>query len=443
MLKKSTICVCLVVFMGSWGWAADQDVLECVDDLAYGAIRLDVRALDFSRSVDALLDLAGKTLEARKVQHLKKGVARSRHMMESDLTAFQQAGGREIYAIFSLRDIPACFLVFPVDPGVDQARLKSEIQSVAQKTFHIRDLSIQSHGRVILAGKTQAVEAARSLSHDANPLWVSLLDTKPSRALRFVIVPTPMQLRVLREMWPIVTDVPGMDQLNTLVQNCQWVTLSAQVIPDMAVEAALQMQTKELADQVAAFWKVVVPLMAKPLQMDVAAMQQITMVPQGRKVAWSINHSQAQQVLGKLLLLPVQKMATHIEHETCMTNMSGIGKANLIYANDHNDQCPPDLETLMDRAQMPENCAMSQKGLICPATGIKGSYGYCADGLDVSCEPTIIVAYDRKGNHAEPGRSVVFLDSHSEWVTEEYFQELMAKVNAVRKERGLEELAVE
>ena len=50
-----------------------------------------------------------------------------------------------------------------------------------------------------------------------------------------------------------------------------------------------------------------------------------------------------------------------------------------------------------------------------------------------------MTVYDKKGNHVEPGRNVLFLDTHVEWVTEERFQELTIKVNAVRKERGLKE----
>jgi prepilin-type processing-associated H-X9-DG protein len=437
MLKRIIICVCLVVWLSPVAWAANQNVLKHVDDLAYGVIRLDVKALDFSNSVDALLGVAGKTLEARKVQHLKNGVARSREMMESDLTAFQKAGGREIYAIFSMRDISAFFLAFPVDSGVDQARLQSAIQAVAKKSFKIRDLSLQSHGQVILAGKTQTLEATKALTREANPLWASLLDTRPLRALRLVIVPDPMQLRVLREMWPQMLGVPGMDQLGTLLQGCKWVTISAQAVPGMAIEVVLNMQTEVLAGDVVAFWRIAVPLMTQPLHLDKTIPGQIPIRRKGSQVILSVDHQKAEWLLGQILLGPAYKALAFTEQMTCGTNVSGMGKACLIYANDHDDQLPPDLDTLMDVARMPKNCAMPQKGLICPATGTKGSYGYCADGLDCSCEPTLIVAYDKKGNHPEGYRNVLFLDTHVEWITEARFQALTAKVNAVRKERGL------
>ena len=146
-----------------------------------------------------------------------------------------------------------------------------------------------------------------------------------------------------------------------------------------------------------------------------------------------------ERLLGQLLLAPAHKALAFSEQMACGMHVSDMGKACLLYANEHNDQLPPDLDTLMDQAEMRPHEALSQKGLICPATGLKGSYGYCADGLDCSCEPTIIVAYDKKDNHTEGYRNVLFLDSHVEWIPEERFQELIIKVNAVRKERGLKE----
>ncbi len=437
MLKRMIICVCLVVWLGPAGWAADQAVLKCVDELAYGVIRLDVKAMDFSASVDALLNLAGKTLTAGQVDHLKKVVVRSRKIMEANLSMFQTAGGRELYAVFNLRDMPNCFLAFPTDPGVNQGRLRTAIETIAQKDFHIRDLAIESHGRLILAGKQPTLEAVKAMTQSANPLWKTLLDKRPIRPLRIVLVPNEMQLRVLKEMWPETTGVPGLDQLKTMIEACQWLCLSAQIVPDMAFEVALEMQTKDMADQMVTFWKVMSSLMAEASSIDPTVFKQIDVSAQGPQVRWSMDHRQTQNVLGKLLLGPLQRTVFLSERMGCATNMSGMGKAILIYANDYDDQLPPNLNTLIEKAEMPE------KGLMCPGVGLKDSYGYCGDGLDLSCEPTIILAYDKTGNHPDPHRNVLFLDSHVEWISEARFQELMVKVNAVRKERGLKAHVVE
>lgn len=439
MLKKKNICVYLAVWLGSVTWAVDQNVLQCMDDFVYGVVCLDTKEANFSGSLDALLGLAEQALNPRQQEHLKNAVARSRQSMEADLEAFQQAGGREVYAIFNLRDMPLFCLAFPVDAGVNQDHLKTAIKTIVEGSFTIDDLVIESHGDLVLVGKRSILNVVKANKGEVHPLWQTLLDKKPVRPLRIVVVPNEMQLRIVKEMWPSMTGMPGMDQLKTMLSQCRWLTLSAQIVPDMAFEVSLEMKTKEMADQVVAFWKVMIPFIAEPLDMEVEVLNQIQVHPQAQQLTWSLNHVQSQKVLGQFFLNPVQRLISFTQQMACGSNVSDMGKAILIYSNEHHDQLPPSLDILKDPDKMPKNFAMPEKGLICPGVGTANSYGYCGDGLDISCEPDLMIVYDKKGNHAEAFRNVLFLDSHVEWIAEERFQGLADKVNAVRKERGLKE----
>jgi hypothetical protein len=113
-----------------------------------------------------------------------------------------------------------------------------------------------------------------------------------------------------------------------------------------------------------------------------------------------------------------------------------MGKAMLIYANDHGDKWPPRLETLVETVEY------SRSGLICPAMRHRPEYeSYIYRGVDtggVSVDAELIIVHDRAGNH-RGGRHVLFADSHIEWVTEERFAELVARDNELRRKRGLAE----
>ena len=66
------------------------------------------------------------------------------------------------------------------------------------------------------------------------------------------------------------------------------------------------------------------------------------------------------------------------ERFACATNLSGMGKAILIYANDYEDKFPPNLETLVDTVEYPE------KGLACSsARQNPGSGSYVYRGVDL------------------------------------------------------------
>ena len=133
---------------------------------------------------------------------------------------------------------------------------------------------------------------------------------------------------------------------------------------------------------------------------------------------------------------PLFEMHRSIVRRLCTTVLNGMGKGLLIYANDYADKWPPNLETLVETVEYPRS------DLICPAMRNRPDYeSYIYRGVDtggMAVDPLIIMVHDRAGNH-EGGRHVLFVDSHVEWVTEERFQELVARDNELRRGRGLPE----
>lgn len=112
--------------------------------------------------------------------------------------------------------------------------------------------------------------------------------------------------------------------------------------------------------------------------------------------------------------------AAEVEGPECVSNLKNIGLALAIYANDHEDKYPPTLEDLL-AGYLP-----NAEALQCPSdSSDERSYLY-VPGLSVAHEPTAIVMFERKGNHAG-GRNVLFGDGHVEWMSEEAFQRRWAE----------------
>jgi len=90
-------------------------------------------------------------------------------------------------------------------------------------------------------------------------------------------------------------------------------------------------------------------------------------------------------------------------------NLSGIGKALVIYANDHDDKYPPKLQELVEEDYIEPKYLESPR----EPRGFEGpSYIYIA-GLSTSSEPGNVVAYENPDFCSEK-INVLFMDTHVE-----------------------------
>jgi len=135
--------------------------------------------------------------------------------------------------------------------------------------------------------------------------------------------------------------------------------------------------------------------------------------------------------LGVGILMPAltrtRQISTRLQSGT---NLSGIGKACLIYANDYDDKLPPNLEVLIEKAEL------SPKYLESPRKpkGFDGpSYIYIA-GQTTANEPGNIVAYENPAFSSE-GLNVLFMDCHVEWMKADDF---LRDLDATYKRLGRE-----
>jgi len=110
----------------------------------------------------------------------------------------------------------------------------------------------------------------------------------------------------------------------------------------------------------------------------------------------------------------------------CKNKLRNLGCAIVMYCQDYDNLCPQGLDGLEPYMEKIE-----PDTFVCPADsdptpigkGLKCSYRY-ASGLRVSrgrYQSRVIVAYDKRGNHAD-GRHAVYCDGHVEWIAENEFK---------------------
>ncbi len=141
--------------------------------------------------------------------------------------------------------------------------------------------------------------------------------------------------------------------------------------------------------------------------------------------------------MGAAILMPALSKSKMIAKQIqCASQLNGIGKACYMYMGDFKGKMPPNLEVLVELMDI------HPKMFVCPGSGDKvgqNSYVYRGVDLNDSSRANMVVAYDKKGNHSDGTRNVLFMDSHVKKYAAEQFVEVMNKDNELRRKAGLKE----
>jgi hypothetical protein len=394
--------------------------------------KIDVTRIDIEALAKMAVETAASKMNNDQLDQLKAAVQRQRGPWQRRIAQFKEAGGKSLYVVCNLSDM---LLAVPRTSRLNESAMKTWFDSLDRRSmaYARKDgLLVAARPWVIEHRKGQAPMRRAELSQAATKT--------PGAAIEVFLIPSTDSRRVLEAMLPPMLG-PGLElSPGTLTQGLQWATISVGLPPapslkvyvesaDAASAAALQDFVAKLLTRIGE-----IPALVQTYPSIKASAVLLTPQVEGKTLRLSLNERNSTQLAGDLLTPGLFEMHRSIVRRLCATVLSGMGKAFLIYANDHNDEFPPDLETLVDTVEYPRS------DLICPAMRHRPDYeSYVYRGVDTggtSVEPNIILVHDRAGNH-EGGRYVLFVDSHVEWVTEERFQELVARDNELRRGRGL------
>jgi prepilin-type processing-associated H-X9-DG protein len=98
------------------------------------------------------------------------------------------------------------------------------------------------------------------------------------------------------------------------------------------------------------------------------------------------------------------------------TNLAGMGKAIFVYADDHDDEFPPNLNVLLEEGLITSKALESRRR----PEGYDGPNFIYVPGQNMSMYPGNIVAYENP-EFGSDGVNVLFLDTHAEWMKPDDF----------------------
>jgi len=412
-----------------------QILAPCIDDQTFAVVHLDVPKLDLDAFVHQALSLVNERAEPDTAKHLQADLKNFQARAGAQLNGLLKAGGRDIFVVFSMYDFPYFFVAIPIPSASDQARLRQHVQKIAED-FKVGDIEIYVSNRLILVGLKRTITRLKTMSPVRSQALAAGFEACADTAVQVVLFPSSDQRRILTEMLPYISAESGKVQWTTLGKDLQWAALGLNGPPSVSLNMTIQSPNAEGADHALTFVKGLYALVGQNPEARefMPELDQVLkrLIPRkhGNRLLLQVDSTAADSLISDVVAPSLVKAHAKATRHVCAANLSGIGKALLIYANDYQDQLPPDLETLIRAAEMPA------KGLVCPATKLKDSYIYRGASITTSDTPWMITVYEKSGNHAG-GRHVLFLDSHVEWVSEERFQELIKKDNEYRRQKGL------
>jgi prepilin-type processing-associated H-X9-DG protein len=440
MLRNRIYALLTVVALGltastSMGQTEDLARLlaPCIAEDTVAVVSIDAGRIDVDAIAKMVIDTASSTMDASQARQLKDIVQRLGQTWKQRLTQFSAAGGEHLYVVCNLGDL---LLAVPA------ARLNESAMKSWMDNLGVGPLAYASKDGLLIAAPAWAMEC-RKAQPALRRAELSQAAAKGVKApVEMYLIPSTDSRRVLEAMLP-TTLGPGFElRSGALVQGLQWAMIGLDPPPagtlQMHIESADAASAAAIRDVVAAALTQLseIPTLKQAYPKLDTAVAMLTPQVVGNTARVSLDKTQFQRLAADFLTPGLFAMHQSILRLQCGTTLSGMGKAMLIYANDYDDKWPPNLETLVERAEYPRS------GLLCPAMRHRPDYeSYVYRGADTGgawVEPMIIMVYDRAGNH-EGGRNVLFVDSHVEWVTEERFAELVKQDNELRRKRGFAE----
>ena len=127
-------------------------------------------------------------------------------------------------------------------------------------------------------------------------------------------------------------------------------------------------------------------------------------------------------LLAAVVLPALSGVREQARQMACMVNVNRIGKAALFYQGNHDDEWPPDLDTLRQEGHI------SREGLKCPSAkaGRDYDYFYMPPVRGKTFDGETLIACDYKDNHPGNVRIVLYAGFHVAKRTEAEFQTELA-----------------
>lgn len=177
---------------------------------------------------------------------------------KSHINGLTEAGGRDVYLVVSLADVPerTPFVLAPFGKGVNADRLT---EALAALPLAAR----QRIGDVLVAGDRETIDRLQRTHGSARPELVRAFEAAGDTTAQLLLLPTSDARRVLEELMPSLPAELGGEPTAVVTQGAMWMALGVAVSPRPALRLVTQSRDSAAATALAGRLRLWLPLVAR------------------------------------------------------------------------------------------------------------------------------------------------------------------------------------
>jgi hypothetical protein len=209
-----------------------------IDEQTIGVARIEVSEIDAER----LFEVSTRFMPAGHP------LLQSKTIVAKFVDDFKQAGGRELYLVASLADLPEQppFLLVPLYEDSDEKALS--IALAAFETPH-------RIGNVLFVGSQVVRKRLMEASPETRPELLRAWEAGGDAQLQIIFMPSANVRRVAEELMPVLPERVGGGPTRTISRGALWAALAVNRPPEIGLRLIIQSQDASAAAAFRAQWR--------------------------------------------------------------------------------------------------------------------------------------------------------------------------------------------
>jgi len=345
---------------------------------------------------------------------------------------FVRAGGRDIYLVASLADLPEGnkpFVIVPLSSRADSRAIAALLCSgradgptsapAGESGAAYPDMVCEQVDQAMFAGSRRTLERLRGMKPAPRPELARAFETAGDAAAQVLVLPTADNRRVVEEMMPTLPEQIGGGPVTAITRGLMWATIAVETKPAVSCRIVIQSQDAEAAQALKGVLDKIIDeagkQMAKLAQPAAPGLDTLLAAlrptVQRDRLMLDLNAQSLTTTIARTLAPPLERARLLARRAASASNLKQLMVGVHMYAADHKDEFPRDLQALVDGKYISSKVLISA---LQPER--KDAYVYIRPSVPLNkIDPQSLIVYEAFDTWGQ-GTNVAYADGHVEFL---------------------------